>query len=142
MPGSSTPSPTAGREAAVIPTSGRGGVAAGSASPRTSIVFDWGPNIMQNATIEQARASDSDILQELNRNFIRSVQMSDVRWFDQNLSEDFLNSNGDGSLSERADFLLQIGRPCPVSNLCAEDVRIRILGEIAIVHGRTTYIKP
>ncbi len=84
---------------------------------------------MQTAAIEQARASDSDILQELNRNFIRSVQMSDVRWFDQNLSEDFLNSNGDGSLSERADFLVQIGRPCPVSNLCAEDVRIRILGE-------------
>jgi len=97
---------------------------------------------MQTAAIEQARASDSDILQELNRNFIRSVQMSDVRWFDQNLSEDFLNSNGDGSLSERADFLVQIGRPCPVSNLCAEDVRIRILGEIAIVHGRTTYTKP
>ena len=97
---------------------------------------------MQTAAIEQARASDSDILQELNRNFIRSVQMSDVRWFDQNLSEDFLNSNGDGSLSERADFLVQIGRPCPVSNLCAEDVRIRILGEIAIVHGRTTFTKP
>ena len=95
---------------------------------------------MQTAVIEQARASD--ILQELDRNFIRSVQMSDVRWFDLNLSEDFLNSNGDGSLSERADFLVQIGRPCPVSNLCAEDVRIRILGEIAIVHGRTTYTKP
>jgi ketosteroid isomerase-like protein len=29
-----------------------------------------------------------------------------------------------------------------VSNLEAHDVRIRILGDIAIIHARTTYIQP
>jgi ketosteroid isomerase-like protein len=99
---------------------------------------------MQNATRKQAdrSAADLDILQELNQGFIRSVRMSDVAWFDQNLSQDFLNSNADGTLVDRAAFLRQIGPPCAVSDFDVEDVRIRILGDTAIVHGRTTYTKP
>lgn len=99
---------------------------------------------MPNATHEQANANanDLDTLRQLNSGYIRSVQMSDVRWFDEHLTEDFMNSNPDGSLVDRAEFLAQIARPCPVSDFEAEDVRIRILGEIAIIHGRTVYRKP
>jgi len=86
--------------------------------------------------------NDLDTLQELNRNYIRSVRESDVRWFDANLAEDFMNSNPDGTLVDRAAFLKQIAPPCPVSNLQAEDVRIRILRDVAIIHARTTYGKP
>ena len=88
------------------------------------------------------RAPDHAVLDELNRNFIRSVRESDARWFDVNLDEDFVNSNPDGSLSERTAFLAQIARPCAVANLDAEDVRIRIIGDVAIIHGRTVYVKP
>jgi len=99
---------------------------------------------MQNATRKQANpgTTDLEILQELNQGFIRSVRMSDVAWFDQNLSEDFLNSNADGTLVDRAAFLRQIAPPCPVSDFGVEDVRIRVLGDTAIAHGRTTYTKP
>lgn len=99
---------------------------------------------MPNAAHEpaDAGANDLDTLQRLNSGYIRSVQMSDVRWFEEHLAEDFLNSNPDGSLVDRAGFLAQIARPCAVSDLGAEDVRIRILGEIAIIHGRTVYKKP
>ena len=99
---------------------------------------------MQDATRKQATpgTSDLEILQDLNRGFIRSVRLSDVGWFDRNLSEDFLNSNADGTLAGRAAFLRQIAPPCPVSNFDVEDVRIRILGDTAIIHGRTTYTKP
>ena len=83
-----------------------------------------------------------ETLQELNRNYIRSVQESDVRWFEANLADDFLNSNPDGTLVDRAGFLRQIAPPCPVSNLQADDVRIRMLGDVAIIHARTTYGKP
>ena len=82
------------------------------------------------------------ILQELNQGFIRSVRMSDVAWFDRHLSADFLNSNADGTLVERAAFLRQIAAPCPVADFGVEDVRIRIFGDTAIAHGRTTYTKP
>ena len=64
--------------------------------------------------------TDNDRLVELNRNYIRSVQESDVRWFEEQLSGDFLNSNPDGSLVDRAGFLAQVAPPCPVSGLAAE----------------------
>jgi ketosteroid isomerase-like protein len=83
-----------------------------------------------------------ETLQALNRNYIRSVRESDVRWFEASLAEDFLNSNPDGTLVDRAGFLRQIAPPCPVSNLQAEDVRIRLLGDVAIIHARTTYGRP
>ena len=96
---------------------------------------------MSNATTA-TRASDVDTLQELNRSYIRSVQTSDVRWFDENLAEDFVNSNPDCSFVDRAGFLRQVAGPCPVAGLEAGDVRIRVLGEVALIHARTTYIKP
>ena len=92
--------------------------------------------------MEIATSRDLDTLQELNRGYIRSVQESDVRWFDEHLSEDFVNSNPDCSLVDRAGFLAQIARPCPVSGLAADDVRIQMLGEVAIIRARTTYVKP
>lgn len=94
---------------------------------------------MQATVLKQA--SDLETLGELNANYIRSVQGSDVHWFDENLAEDFLNSNPDGTLVERSGFLAQIARPCALSSLACEDVRIRILGDVAIIHGRTTYRK-
>jgi ketosteroid isomerase-like protein len=87
-------------------------------------------------------SDDVDTLEHLNRNYVRSVQESDVRWFDENLTPDFLNSNPDGSLVDRAGFLAQIAKPVTISGLHAEDVRIRILGDVAIIHARTRYRKP
>ena len=91
----------------------------------------------------EAVANEADVqaLQKLNTGYMKSVQFSDTRWFDENLSDDFLNSNPDGSLVERAGFLEQISRPATISNLEARDVRIRLIGDIAIIHGRTTYNK-
>ena len=94
---------------------------------------------MQTSVLEQA--SELEILQHINAEYIRSVQESDVGWFEENLAQDFLNTNPDGSLVERAGFLAQIARPCPLSSLACEDVRIRILGDLAIIHARTTYHK-
>ena len=58
------------------------------------------------------------------------------------LAEDYLATNPDGTLVDRAGFLRQIAPRCPVLNLQAEDVQIRMLGDVAIVHARTTYGKP
>ncbi|HSW24085.1 MAG TPA: nuclear transport factor 2 family protein, partial [Burkholderiaceae bacterium] len=80
-------------------------------------------------------------LRLLNDQYIRSVATSDAGWFERHLSADFLNSNPDGTLSDRAAFLQHVARPSTVIGLTAEDVRIRLFGETAIVHGRTTYLK-
>jgi ketosteroid isomerase-like protein len=80
-------------------------------------------------------------LDQLNRDYIQSVQQSDVSRFEALLADDFLNSNPDGSLVDRAGFLAQIAKPAGISNLQAHDVRIRLLGEVAIIHARTAYIR-
>lgn len=83
-----------------------------------------------------------DTLHKLNEDYVRSVLESDVRWFDANLAPDFMNSNPDGTLVDRAGFLKQIAPPCPVSNLKEEEVRIHVLGDVAIIYARTRYGKP
>jgi len=84
-------------------------------------------------------ASDIEILTALNRDYIRSVQRSDVKRFDEILAADFRCSNPDGSLIDRAGFLAQTARPVTIANLAAQDVEIRIFGDVAIIHARTSY---
>jgi ketosteroid isomerase-like protein len=89
-----------------------------------------------------ASETDLDRLLGLNRDYIRSVQTSDVRRFEEILADDFLCSNPDGSLIDRKAFLEQTARPVPISNLEAHDVKVRIMGDVAIIHARTTYTRP
>src|SRR5215468_9000324 len=86
--------------------------------------------------------SDLDVLLGLNGDYIRSVQNSDVRRFDEILAEDFFCSNPDGSLVDRRRFLEQTARPVSIRNLEAVDVSIRLMGDFAIIHARTTYTGP
>ena len=81
-------------------------------------------------------------LQELNRNYIRSVDKADVDWFDANLASEFFNTNPDGSFIDRRAFLAQIGRGSSVKNICEHDVLIRVFGDFAIIHARTSYQRP
>jgi ketosteroid isomerase-like protein len=78
-------------------------------------------------------------LEQLNRDYITSVQKGDVRRFDEILAPDFFCSNPDGSLVDRKAFLAQTARPVTISNLEAHDVLVRIMGDVAIIHARTTY---
>ena len=83
--------------------------------------------------------SDHETLTALNRDYIASVQHSDVKRFGEILSEDFLNTNPDGSLVDKAGFLKQIAPPAKIKNLACNDVNVRIMGDFAIIHARTTY---
>ena len=94
------------------------------------------------ATALRATQSDHDILAALNTDYINSVQHSDVKRFDEILAPEFYCSNPDGSLIDRAAFLKQTAKPVTISNLRAEDVLIRILGDFALIHARTAFTKP
>ena len=93
-------------------------------------------------TATTASKSDLDTLRDLNRDYIRSVQTSDVRRFEEILAGDFRCSNPDGSLVDRKAFLAQTAAPVRIANLEAHDVEVRILGDFAIIHARTTYTLP
>jgi ketosteroid isomerase-like protein len=88
---------------------------------------------------DTATRSDLDALTALNRDYIHSVKHGDVRRFDEILAEDFLCSNPDGSLVDKNQFLAQTARPVTISGLAVQDVRVRILGDVAIIHARTSY---
>src|SRR5260370_8438198 len=87
-------------------------------------------------------SKDIDELTILNRDYVASVQNCDVKRFDEILAEDFYCSNPDKSLVDRAAFLKQTAIPVTIRNLKADDVKIRILGDFAIIHARTSYTTP
>jgi len=74
----------------------------------------------------------------LNRDYVNSVQNSDVKRFEEILAEDFYCSNPDKSLVDRAEFLKQTAVPMAIRNLEAHDVKIRLMGDFAIIHARTS----
>src|ERR1043165_1944120 len=97
---------------------------------------------MPAAAAQTKPQSDYDILTALNTDYIDSVQRSDVRRFDEILSDEFYCSNPDGSLVDRAAFLRQTPKRVTITNLKAEDVLIRITDGVAIIHARTAFTKP
>jgi pimeloyl-ACP methyl ester carboxylesterase/ketosteroid isomerase-like protein len=91
------------------------------------------------AGLPDAAAADREALVALNRDYINSVQHGDVQRFEEILAADFLCSNPDGSLVDCAGFLAQTARPVTIAGLIAEDVKVRLLGDVAIIHARTSY---
>ena len=90
-------------------------------------------------TIAADTQVDLETLLQLNADYIRSVQNSDVARFDEILADDFLCSLPDGSLIDRGRFLIHTAVPVTISNLAAHDVNVRLMGDFAIIHARTTY---
>lgn len=84
-------------------------------------------------------ADDREVLEQLNRDYVSAVQNGDVLRFAEILADEFYCSNPDGTLVDRGDFLKQTARPVPISELQSVDVMIRLYGDVAIIHARTTY---
>ena len=87
-------------------------------------------------------SNDIDALTALNRDFVASAQNSDVSRFDEILAPEFYCSNPDKSLVDRATFLEQTAQPVVIKNLQAHDVKIRIMGDFAIIHAAFSYTTP
>lgn len=91
-------------------------------------------------TAQPASNSDLTTLLELNQDYVRSVQDSDVERFQDILSDDFLCTLPDGQLVDREQFLKQTVLPVTISNLEAHDVNVRLMGDFAIIHARTSFV--
>jgi len=81
-------------------------------------------------------------LAALNRDYVASVQNSDVKRFDEILATEFYCSNPDKTLVDRSAFLKQTAQPVTIRNLTAHDVKIRVMGDFAIIHAATSYTTP
>jgi ketosteroid isomerase-like protein len=89
-----------------------------------------------------ATRTDHDDLVALNQDYIDSVQHGDIGRFSEILADDFLCSNADGSLVDKRQFLEQTARSPAIADIETHDVKVRILGDFAIIHARTSYRTP
>lgn len=80
------------------------------------------------------------MLTALNATYIRCIVDADTRRFAEILADDFLCSNPDGSLVDKPAFLRQIERVGKVRSMDLNDVRIRILGDTAMIHAATRFV--
>lgn len=83
-------------------------------------------------------AEDLAILEQLNLDYVRADQASDAKRFSELLAEDFVVQTP-GITRNRAEFLEFIAQPRPFKDLAVHDVKIRILSDVALIHGRSTY---
>jgi ketosteroid isomerase-like protein len=97
---------------------------------------------LRNTMPNQATPSDLDVLVRLNEDYIESVKKSDVGRFREILADDFLCTLPDGTIVDREQFLANTARPYALGSLQAHDVNVRLMGDFAILHARTTFTLP
>jgi hypothetical protein len=83
---------------------------------------------------------DVQALTRLNAAYIDCVVTADADRFATILADDFVCSNPDGTLVQRDEFLRRTRSAAPLRSMAIDDVRIRVLGALAIIHARTTYV--
>ena len=82
---------------------------------------------------------DLTMLRELNQAYLDSVRLGDVERFRQLLADDFQASTPAGEILDKSQFLERTAGPRTLDRLEGQDVRIRILGDVAIIHAATSY---
>jgi ketosteroid isomerase-like protein len=80
-------------------------------------------------------STDRHTIEMLNQQYLRAGEHGDVAWYSEHLAADFLSSAVDGSLSDKPAFLKRIAGRRAGSGFVAHDVRIRFVGELALVHA-------
>lgn len=88
---------------------------------------------------QQDTDNDRAVLEQLNADYIHSDPYNDIERYDQMLAPDFLAQLPDLVVRDRAAFLAMIAEPRPFTGLTAHDVDVRVMGDVALVHGRVTY---
>jgi ketosteroid isomerase-like protein len=80
-----------------------------------------------------------EALRALNDAYLNAVLTCDVERFREILADDFLCSTPDGALLDKRAFLARTAAPRTLQQLSAHNVRIRISGDTAVIHGATRF---
>lgn len=83
-------------------------------------------------------AEDLAILEQLNLDYNHADQTSDAKRFSEFLAEDFVVQTP-GVTRNREEYLEYIAGPRPFKNLALVESRVRLLGDVALIHGRARY---
>jgi ketosteroid isomerase-like protein len=80
-------------------------------------------------------------LHQLNAEYIRAFVESDVEWYREHLSDDFVCSLADGRRIGKAEFLETTKGGPGVTDVTYDQIDVRPLGDVALVHGVTHYMR-
>jgi hypothetical protein len=81
-----------------------------------------------------------EALSRLNATYIDCVVTADADRFATILAPDFVCSNPDGTLVDREEFLKRTRSASRLQRMDIDNVRIRVLGDVAIIHARTRFV--
>ena len=85
------------------------------------------------------QAEDLAILERLNLDYIRSAETSDAKRLSEFLAQDFITQTP-GVTRNREEYLEYIAKPRPIRDSTLREVKVRILSDVALIHGRMTYV--
>ncbi|HEY3051090.1 MAG TPA: nuclear transport factor 2 family protein [Gaiellaceae bacterium] len=97
-----------------------------------------------DSEIAEARAEEAEAvatLHRLNKHYIQAFVESDVAWYDENLTDDFVCSLADGRRIGKEEFLLRVAAGPGVTHVTYDEIDVRLLGDVALVHGVTHYVR-
>lgn len=89
-------------------------------------------------TTTKQSVDDLAILEQLNLDYNRADQASDAERFRELLADDFIVQTP-GVTRDRDEYLEYIAKPRPFKDLALLESKIRILGDVALIHGRASY---
>lgn len=85
--------------------------------------------------------SDEATLAELNARYVDSFMSADVGWYEDNLADDFVCVEADGSVLDKARFLRQAAAGPDVAAYRLAQVRIRCFGDVALIHATGVFTR-
>jgi hypothetical protein len=71
----------------------------------------------------------------LNSEFVRACGESDLVWYGEHLGADFVCTLADGERVSRDEFLRRTELEPRAERIGCDDVDVRLLGDVALVHG-------
>jgi ketosteroid isomerase-like protein len=80
-------------------------------------------------------------LHELNAEYIRAFVESDAAWYAEHLADDFVCTRADGRRIGKEEFLRLAAEGPGVTDVSYDEIDVRPLGEVALVHGVTHYVR-
>jgi ketosteroid isomerase-like protein len=80
--------------------------------------------------------SDEATLKQLNEQYVASFLKSDVQWYQQHLTEDFVCTESDGTVLDKASFLRDAAKGPGVADYQLVEVRVRVIGDTGLIHAQ------
>lgn len=84
---------------------------------------------------QQEKSTDLSTLEKLNREYIAAFMSSNVDWYRERLTEDFVCIESDGNVLNKEQFLTNTAKGPDVARYELQNVNIRIYGIIALVQA-------